>query len=60
MAIQTSNRQILISSHIAAVEDKDLEQNLADQYAKLCHLREVVWKAEAEAIERAKNQSRPQ
>jgi hypothetical protein len=60
MAIQTSNRPILIKTDIAAVGDRILDRNLADQYAKLCHLRETVWKAEAEAIERAKSQSRPQ
>jgi hypothetical protein len=60
MAIRASNRPILIKSDIAAMGDMDLNRNLADQYAMLCHLREIVWKAEAEAIERAKSQSRPQ
>jgi hypothetical protein len=57
MAIQTSNRPILIKSNVTAEGDRD--SDLADQYAKLCHLREIVWKAEADAIERAKSQSRP-
>jgi hypothetical protein len=53
MAIRASNRPIRIKNDIAAVGDKDSSQNLADQYAKLCHLREIVWNAEAEAIQRA-------
>jgi hypothetical protein len=60
MAIRTSNRPILIENDIAAVGNKDSNQNLANQYAKLCHLREIVWKAEAEAIKRANRQLRPQ
>lgn len=57
MAIQTPNRPILIKSNVTAAGDKD--SDLADQYAKLIHLREIVWKAEADAIKRAKRQSRP-
>lgn len=60
MAIQTFNRPILTKSGVITVEDKVADRSLADQYATLCHLRETVWKAEAEALERAKNQSRPQ
>ena len=60
MAIRASNQPILIKSDIASVGNKDSSRNLADQYAMLCHLREIVWKAEAEAIERAKSQSRQQ
>jgi hypothetical protein len=60
MEIWASNRPILIENDIAALGKRASCQNLADQYAKLCHLREIVWKAEAEAVERAKSQSRPQ
>ncbi|WP_425908332.1 hypothetical protein [Nitrobacter sp. TKz-YC02] len=60
MAIRASDRRILIQNNIAAVGSKDSSQNLATQYAKLCHLREIVWKAEAEAIKRAHSQLRPQ
>jgi hypothetical protein len=56
MEIWASKRPILIGNDIAALE-KGASCNLADQYAKLCHLREIVWKAEAEAVERAKSQS---
>jgi hypothetical protein len=57
MEIWASNRPILIEDDIAALGKRASCQNLADQYAKLCHLREIVWKAEAEAVERAKSQS---
>jgi hypothetical protein len=60
MAIRAPDRRILIQNDIAAVGNKDSSQNLASQYAKLCHLREIVWKAEAEVVKRANNKLRPQ
>jgi len=59
MDIRTFNRPILIKNNVEP-EYKNSDRSLADQYATLCHLRETVWKAEAEALERAKNQSRAQ
>jgi hypothetical protein len=60
MAIQTFNRPILMKNNVEPMEYRDSDQSLADQYATLCHLRETVCKAEAEALERAKSQSRTQ
>jgi hypothetical protein len=59
MAIQTFNQPILIKN-VEPIGHKELDRGLADQYATLCHLREIVWKAEAEALERAKSRSRAQ
>lgn len=60
MAIRTFNRPILIKNNVEPMEYEDSDRSLADQYATLCHLRETVWKAEAEALERARSQSRAQ